>query len=95
MHALDRFGYIYHTYVPHLLNAVDMCYETYEPGCVSCTPHAASTLNDTLIVNNCAPSLQTNATQFINNGTDGVYVLYKHNANNELYLTESYSTIKI
>lgn len=94
LHALDRFGYMYHAYIPHLLNDINSCFENPVPGCLDCTINPFSTLNDTLIINDCAPVLQTHATQFVKNSTDGIHVLFKHNKNNELYLNESYSIIK-
>ena len=81
LYALDRFGYTYHGYVPYLLG---------ESGLYDCSGL------DTLIANVCA-STQTHATKFSlddSNESPELYILYKHNAENELYTEESYSSLK-
>jgi len=81
LYALDRFGYTYHGYVPYLLG---------ESGLYDCSGL------DTLIANVCA-STQTHATKFSlddSNESPELYILYKHNADNELYTEESYSSLK-
>ena len=81
LYALDRFGYTYHGFVPYLLG---------ESGLYNCSGL------DTLIANVCA-STQTHATKFSlddSNESPELYILYKHNANNELYTEESYSSLK-
>ena len=72
--ALDRFGQLYHEYLPNIING-DV---------------------DSLISVDCGTA--THATKFhvenIENSTPEVSILYKHNADNELYLENSYSEIK-
>ena len=82
--ALDRFGYTYHGYLPYLINE-------YDPSSLLCSPV------DTLIKNVCS-STQTHATAFVvdeSNSSPELYILYKHNADNELYTENSYSAIKL
>ena len=85
LYALDRFGYTYHGYLPYLLGE-------YDSNSILCTPV------DTLIKNECSTTgTQTHATQFIvddSNLDPELYILYKHNAENELYTQNSYSSIK-
>ena len=81
LYALDRFGYTYHGFVPYLLG---------QSGLYDCSGL------DTLIANVCA-STQTHATKFSLDDSDEspeLYILYKHNADNELYTEESYSSLK-
>jgi len=81
LYALDRFGYTYHGYLPHLLG---------EPNSMGLT------CSDTLLTNICAFT-QTHATKFIlddSNESPELYILYKHNAANELYTEQSYSSLK-
>tara|TARA_B110000438_G_scaffold298542_1_gene346991 strand:+ start:327 stop:1484 length:1158 start_codon:yes stop_codon:yes gene_type:complete len=81
--ALDRFGYTYHGYLPYLIGQ-------YDSSSLVCIP------GDTLIKNECAIT-QTHATAFIvdeSNLSPELYILYKHNADNELYTENSYSSIK-
>ena len=91
LHALDRFGYAYNTYIPHFLSNHSSCSQDSMFPCLI-TP--SSTCNDTLVVNDCSSGLHKNATQFIDDDENGLYILYKHNKDNELYLDESYSIIK-
>ena len=82
LYALDRFEYTYHNYVPYLLGNTN----SYGLSCP-----------DTLIANICAAT-QTHATKFaLDDSGDWpeLHILYKHNADNELYTSESYSTIKL
>ena len=80
LYALDRFDYTYHGYYPFLIDSSDNFIGDA----------------DTLLVNDCS-DISTNATQFIVKETSGdpeLFILYKHNAENELYLDSSYSIIK-
>ena len=85
LYALDRFGYTYHSYLPHLLDD--------NPYTGSCSPNSTP---DTLLINNCAAT-QTHATKFSVDKFGDVgpelYILHKHNADNELYTEDSYSSI--
>ena len=85
LYALDRFGYTYHAYLPHLLDD--------NPYTGSCSPDSTP---DTLLINNCAAT-QTHATKFSVDKFGDVgpelYILYKHNADNELYTEDSYSSL--
>ena len=85
LYALDRFGYTYHGYLPYLLG-------DFDTNSLLCTPP------DTLIKNECSTTgIQKNATQFVvdeSNLDPELYILYKHNADNELYTENSYSSIK-
>ena len=81
LYALDRFGYTYHNSVDYLLGQLSPFY-------LSCS--------DTLIANMCSAT-QTHATKFAlddSNESPELYILYKHNADNELYTEESYSSLK-
>ena len=81
LYALDRFGYTYHNSVDYLLGQLSPFY-------LSCS--------DTLIANMCSAT-QTHATKFAlddSNESPELYILYKHNADNELYTDESYSSLK-
>tara|TARA_Y100000996_G_scaffold384358_1_gene341005 strand:+ start:16 stop:1155 length:1140 start_codon:yes stop_codon:yes gene_type:complete len=81
LYALDRFGYTYHNSVDYLLGQLSPFY-------LSCS--------DTLIANMCSAT-QTHATKFaLDDGNESpeLYILYKHNADNELYTEESYSSLK-
>jgi len=81
LYALDRFGYTYHNSVDYLLGQSN-------PFGLSCS--------DTLIANICSAT-QTHATKFVlddSNESPELYILYKHNADNELYTEESYSSLK-
>ena len=82
LYALDRFEYTYHNYVPYLLGN---------------TNSLGSSCPDTLITNICAAT-QTHATKFaLDDSGDWpeLHILYKHNADNELYTEESYSIITL
>ena len=85
LYALDRFGYTYHGYLPYLLNQ-------YDGNALYCSPV------DILIKNECSTTgTQTHATTFVvdeSNISPELYILYKHNADNELYTENSYSAIK-
>ena len=85
LYALDRFGYTYHGYLPHLLDDnpyVGLCSSDSTP--------------DTLTINICSAT-QTHATKFsideFGNVGPELYILHKHNADNELYTENSYSSI--
>ena len=80
--ALDRFGLVYQEYLPYLLGEED---------------HPLGDNTDTLRAIDC--NVATHATKIAANGIDEfgnpeLFVLYKHNADLELYLDESYSEIK-
>ena len=85
LYVLDRFGYTYHSYLPHLLDD-----NSYDGSC------STNSTPDTLLINNCAAT-QTHATKFAVNRFGDVgpelYILHKHNADNELYTENSYSSI--
>ena len=76
VYALDRFGYVYHEYLPNILDGS----------------------LDTLSQINCGAT-STHATKFVVDeqgvgGNPDIYALYKHNADNELYLENSFSEMK-
>ena len=80
VYALDRFDYVYEGYLPHVIDSTSNFIGD----------------GDTLLKNNCT-GISTHATQFsVNHNTSDpeLFILYKHNANNELYLDSSYSIIR-
>ena len=77
LYAIDNFNYTYHGYLPYLLG-------DYEPASLYCSPP------DTLVKNECS-TLETHATKFVVDDipvSPELYILYKHNADLELYLED-------
>ena len=79
IYALDRFDFIYEGYMPHVIDTTSNYFGD----------------GDTLLKNECS-LISTHATKFsVNNTADPeLFILYKHNADNELYLDSSYSIIR-
>ena len=87
LYVLDKFEFIYQIFLPTIL--IDDENKQY------CDDAGYNPIHD-LVVGSLG---SYHATKFIldenNNGINGLFIVNKHNANNELYLEESYSGIEL